>query len=136
MKLKEQISEDLKSAMKNKDSVKLNILRVLKGEIERNEQTATKRVELSDGDILKLVKKMIEGIKETKGSEDEINTLEIYMPQQLSMSEVKTIASSYKDIQGLTGQKDMGKIMSHFKDNYGGRYDGKVLSDIAKEILS
>lgn len=80
MKLKEQISEDLKSAMKNKDSVKLNILRVLKGEIERNEQTATKRVELSDGDILKLVKKMIEGIKETKGSEDEINTLEIYMP--------------------------------------------------------
>jgi len=136
MKLKEQISEDLKSAMKSKDSVKLNILRVLKGEIERNEQTATKRVELSEGDILKLVKKMIEGIKETKGSEDEINTLEIYMPQKLSESEVKTIASSFKDSQGLTRPDEMGKIMSYFKENYSGRYDGKVLSDIAKEILS
>jgi len=136
MKLKEQISEDLKSAMKNKDSVKLNILRVLKGEIERNEQTATKRVELSEGDILKLVKKMIEGIKETNGSEDEINTLEVYMPQQLTEAAIKTIASSYKQLQGLTRPDEMGKIMSHFKENYGGRYDGKVLSDIAKEILN
>lgn len=136
MKLKEQISEDLKSAMKNKDSVKLNILRVLKGEIERNEQTATQKVELSDVDILKLIKKMIEGIKETKGSEDEISTLDIYMPKQLSEDEVKTIASSFKESNGLTQPNEMGKIMNHFKENYGGRYDGKVLSNIAKEILS
>ena len=136
MKLKEKISEDLKSAMKNRDSVKLNVLRVLKGEIERGEQTATQKIELADIDVLKLIKKMIEGIKETKGSEQEIESLNIYLPQQLSESEVKLIASQIKESQGLTNAKDMGKIMNHFKDNYGGRYDGKVLSNIAKEILN
>jgi len=55
MSLKEKIIADIKSAMKNKETQKLGVLRVLKGEIERNEQTSKGKVELADVDIVALV---------------------------------------------------------------------------------
>ena len=58
MSLKVRINEDLKSAMKAKEAGKLSILRVLKGEIERSEQTSSGKIELSDADIIKQVKKL------------------------------------------------------------------------------
>ena len=84
MSLTNLISEDLKTAMKEKNAVKLSVLRVLKAEVQRSEQTANGKVELTDGDVIKIVKKLAEGIKETTKNQDELNVLEAYLPKQLS----------------------------------------------------
>lgn len=128
MSLISLISEDLKSAMKEKNTVKLGILRVLKAEIQRLEQGANGKVELSDGDVVKIVKKLTEGIKETTRNQDELNVLEAYLPKQLTEDQMREIIS-------LLSVKDMGAIMKHFKANYDGQYDGKTLSSIVKESL-
>lgn len=128
MSLKLTVSEDLKTAMKEKNTAKLSILRVLKSEIERNEQTSNGKIELPDGDVIKIVKKLIEGIKETTANEIEISTLENYLPKQLSETEIRSLV-------GMLSFNDMGAIMKHFKSMYDGRYDGKLLSTIVKEKL-
>lgn len=131
MSLKIKISEDLKSSMKEKNVIRLAILRVLKSEIERNEQSASGKVELPDGDIIKLVKKLIESIKETTKNQEEIDALDVYLPKQMTFDEIKSILNSLKG----SGVNNMGDFMKYFKSNHDGQYDGKVLSGLVKEIL-
>lgn len=128
MNLINSISEDLKTSMKEKNTVKLGILRVLKAEIQRSEQGTNGKIELTDADVVKIVKKLVEGIKETTKNQDELSILEAYLPKQLSETEMREIMS-------LLSVKDMGAIMKHFKANYDGQYDGKILSSIVKESL-
>lgn len=128
MNLINSISEDLKASMKEKNTVKLGILRVLKAEIQRSEQGTNGKIELTDADVVKIVKKLVEGIKETTKNQDELSILEAYLPKQLSETEMREIMS-------LLSVKDMGAIMKHFKANYDGQYDGKILSSIVKESL-
>lgn len=127
MSLVKLISEDLKLAMKEKNASKLSTLRVLKSELQRIEQSANGKVELTDGDVVKVVKKLVEGIKETTNNQDELNILEAYLPKQLTEAEIREIIS-------LLSFKDMGAIMKYFKTNYDGQYDGKLLSTIAKNL--
>ncbi len=128
MSLSIKISDDLKSAMKEKNTVKLGILRVLKAEIQRGEQSANGKVEVTDGDIVKLVKKLIEGIKETTQDATELAVLETYLPQQMTDDEMRGIIT-------LLSVKNLGAIMQYFKANYDGQYNGKQLSIIAKELI-
>lgn len=134
MNLKSKISEDLTTAMKTKDMTSLRVLRVLKAELERNEQTTNGRVELSDGQIIGLVKKFIDNVKETNNDADEINVMSKYLPQQMDAPALRAEVLKLKE-ENRFSTKDMGKIMSHFKTNYEGRYDGKILSGIVKEVL-
>lgn len=131
MNLTEQINYDITSAMIAKDNVARDILKVLKGEIERNKG----KVELTDADIVKLVKKLMEGIVETTNNESEIKVLEKYVPKQMSENEIKIAINLVKDTEDWNSPKDMGKVMSYFKANFDGLYDGKLLSTIVKEIL-
>jgi uncharacterized protein YqeY len=101
----------------------------VKGEIERNEQSASGKIELPDGDVIKLVKKLIDSIKETTNNQIEISTLENYLPKQLTEDEIRGILS-------LLAVKDLGAVMKSFKANYDGLYDGKLLSTIVKENLT
>lgn len=132
MSLKEKIIADIKTAMKNKDTQRLGVLRVLKGEIERNEQTSKGKVELADVDIVALVKKSIQGIKETNNDEFEIEVLESYLPKQLSNFELTMLVKEYLTTEG---NANMGSVMAHFKVNYAGQYDGKELSLIVKSLI-
>lgn len=136
MELQKQINSDLVSAIKNKETITLNILRVLKGEIQRAEQSSSGKIELSDADIIKLIKKSIDSINESGGNQAEVAVLEKYMPKQMSKIEIINEVSLFVNNNNLTSQKDMGKIMNHFNQNYGGRYDGKELSMVVKEILT
>ena len=136
MNLQAQISADLVAAMKAKDTVTLNVLRVLKGEIQRGEQSSNGKIELSDADIIKLVKKSIDGINETGGDQAEVAVLEKYMPKQMTESEITTLVSSLIVTNSYSSPKDMGKIMAHFSENYAGQYDGKVLSQMVKDLLT
>lgn len=131
MNLIEQINYDITSAMIAKDNLKRDILKVLKGEIERNKG----KFDLTNNDIIKLVKKLIEGILETTNNEVEISVLEKYIPKQMTENEIKIAIKLVKNSEGLNSPKDMGKVMSYFKLNFDGLYDGKMLSTIVKEIL-
>ncbi len=132
MSLKQVISEDLKTAMKGKNTTKLSILRVLKGEIERQEQGPNGKVELADGNIVALVKKLIEGIKETTNDQIELDVLGHYIPRQLTDKEMRDTVSFLKE----NGMKSVGEFMKHFKTTHDGMYDGKTLSTIIKEVLA
>jgi hypothetical protein len=132
MSLKLKVSEDLKTAMKEKNAVKLSILRVLKGEIERQEQTPNGKIELPDGNIVSLIKKLVEGIKETTNNQDEIAALDIYLPKQLTQDAMLELIAGLK----ANGVTSMGEFMKHFKTNFDGQYDGKVLSNLVKLVLS
>ena len=131
MNLKEKVSEDLKTAMKEKNTVKLSILRVLKGEIERNGQGPSGKVDLTDGDVVKIVKKLVEGIKETTNNQDELNVLNDYLPKQMSESEIRLVINTVKQ----SGASNIGDFMKYFKVYHDGQYDGKVLSNLVKEVL-
>jgi uncharacterized protein YqeY len=136
MNLQAQISADLVAAMKAKDTTTLNVLRVLKGEIQRGEQSSNGKIELSDADIVKLVKKSIDGIIETDGDQLEVAVLEKYMPKQMSIDDMYFQFSLLRSLQGYNSPKDMGKIMAYFNQNFAGQYDGKVLSEIVKDLLT
>jgi uncharacterized protein YqeY len=122
--------------MKAKDTTTLNVLRVLKGEIQRGEQSSSGKIELSDADIVKLVKKSIDGINETGGDQSEVAVLEKYMPKQMTEFEINLSVTSLILGNGYNSPKDMGKIMAYFNQNYAGQYDGKLLSEVVKNLLT
>jgi uncharacterized protein YqeY len=136
MGLQSQISADLVTAMKAKDTITLKVLRVLKGEIQRGEQSSNGKIELSDADIVKLVKKSIDGIIETGGDQLEVAVLEKYMPSQMTLDDMYFQFSLLRSLQGYNSPKDMGKIMAYFNQNFAGQYDGKVLSQMVKDLLT
>jgi len=135
MSLTDLINSDLVSAMKSKDTVTLNVLRVLKGEIQRNEQTSKGKVDLSDDDIIKIVKKMVDNINEIGESLGDIDIISKYLPQQMSESDIINKVISLIEINSYSSIKDMGKIMTYFNRNYSGQYDGKFLSEVVKSQL-
>ena len=136
MGLQSQISTDLVTAMKAKDTITLKVLRVLKGEIQRGEQSSNGKIELSDADIVKLVKKSIDGIIETGGDQLEVAVLEKYMPSQMTLDDMYFQFLLLRQLKGYNSPKDMGKIMAYFSENYAGQYDGKVLSQMVKDLLT
>lgn len=136
MELQKQINIDLVTAMKSKDTITLNVLRVLKGEIQRAEQSSKGKIELSDSDVIKLIKKSIDGINETGGDQAEVLVLEKYMPKQISESDIIIIATKLILKENYNSQKDMSKIMGYFNQNYAGQYDGKILSEVVKKLLT
>ena len=131
MNLSVKVSDDLKTAMKEKNVVKLSVLRVLKSEIQRSEQTASGKVDMSDGDVIKLVKKLVEGIKETTNNQDELYVLGEYLPKQMTENEIRVVV----DVIKSSGVSNLGDYMKYFKVNHDGLYDGKTLSNIVKEII-
>jgi len=126
--LTQRINDDLKIAMKEKQMQKLSVLRVLKSEIDRASQGPKGKVEVNDADVIKIIKRMVEGINSTTKDQTELTVLNQYVPAQLSEDQIKNIVAELKD-SGIT---TMGDIMKHFKNNYDGQYDGKTVSNFAK----
>jgi uncharacterized protein YqeY len=122
MSLKLKISEELKLAMKEKNAIKLSILRVLKGELERNEQTKNGKVELNDVDIFKIIKKLILSINETTNNQDELNVLNSFLPKQLTKDEIMEIvnANNFENVRDS---------IKYFNQNHAGLFDSKILVD-------
>lgn len=127
--MEKQIKKDMVQAMKDKDVVKKDILRVLMGELQRAFIT-------EDADVVKTVKKMVSNLKETGGDEDEINILEAYLPKQMSDSEMKHKVKEVVNDNNLDSMAGMGLIMSYFKNNFDGTYDGRALSAIVRAELA
>jgi uncharacterized protein len=132
MSLKEVVSNDLKTAMKEKNTKAVSILRVLKAELDRSEQGPKGKVEITQGILTSIVKKMIEGIKETTNDQTEITILDLYLPKQLTEADMLTKINELK-AGGI--EANLGAYMKAFKVDYEGQYDAKVLSNLVKSAL-
>lgn len=145
--MKNQILEDLKSAMKNKEKEKLSVIRMLKGAIQMEE--LDKKRELTEDEILGVVVKQIKSRRdsiaefEKAGREDlasktqsEIDILNVYLPKQLTDEEALEIINNAFDLIKPQSNKDMGKIMKEVSPKLKGRYDMGKVSSIIKEKLN
>ena len=146
MSLKEKIQEDLKSSMKNKDTIKKSVVTLIRAAIKQQE--VDKRIDLDDEAIIDIISKQLKQrndslaefekanrqdlIDETKS---EIQVLEGYLPQQLSEEELeKSVIETIAEV-GATSMKDMGKIMATIKPKTAGRADGRKINELVKKNL-
>ncbi len=145
--LKDKLMEDLKAAMKAKDTVKKSTVTMLRSAVKQVEVDT--RTELSDEDIIGIVAKQIKqkraAIEDFKRAERqdmvdetlaEIKVLEAYLPEQLSETEVIAIIEKAIADAGATSMKDMGKVMGAVKGELAGKADNKFVADTVKSLLS
>jgi hypothetical protein len=148
MALEQQIQEDIKAAMKAKDSVAMAATRAIKGEILLFKTSGANVDEVTDGDILKMIQKLIKQRKESAeqyaaaGRQEladnelaEAAVMEKYLPKQLSVEEVKAKIQEIIAQVGATSIKDMGKVMGVANKALAGLSDGRTISGIVKELL-
>ena len=146
MSLKERITEDMKAAMRAKDSERLGTIRMVTAAIKQRE--VDERVQLDDTQVLAVLEKMIKMRKESiaqflsGGREDlaakehkEIELLQAYLPAQLSEAELDALIDDAVARSGATSIKEMGKAMAILKQNAQGRADMGVASAKLKAKL-
>lgn len=146
MELRDQIPEDLKSALRQKKSLELSVLRMLQASI-KNEEIDNKG-KLSDEQVVQVISSEIKKRREAEqeyikvGRKDaaetermEVDILMKYMPQQLSEEEIT--ASSLEVILevGASGMKDLGAVMKAVMSRLKGKADGKLINRIVRDEL-
>jgi uncharacterized protein YqeY len=147
MSLKDQITDDMKAAMRAKDSERLSTIRLLIAEIKRKE--VDERVEVDDAQTVAIVEKMIKQRKdsitqfENGGRQDladkeksELAVLSGYMPAGLSDEEVAAEVAAAVAASGAAGPQDMGKVMGILKPKLAGRADMTAVSAQVKKALA
>lgn len=146
MSLKERITEDMKAAMRAKDSERLGTIRMITAAIKQRE--VDERINLDDSQVLAVLEKMIKMRKESVaqflsgGREDlvakenqEIELLQAYMPAQLSEAELEALIADAINRAGATSIKEMGKAMALVKQSAQGRADMAQVSAKLKAKL-
>jgi uncharacterized protein YqeY len=147
MSLKDQITDDMKAAMRAKESARLGTIRLLTSAIKQKE--VDERIELTDEQILAVIEKMIKQRKdsitqfEAGGRQDladieksELVILSAYMPTALSDAEVQAEVSAAVAAVGAAGPQDMGKVMGVLKPKLAGRADMTAVSAMVKAALT
>ena len=146
MSLKQQITEDMKAAMRAKDAARLGAIRLLLAAMKQRE--VDERIQLSDADVVAIIEKMNKQRRdsisqyEAAGRQDladvekfEMGVLAEYMPQQFSEAEILAAVAGAIASSGATGQQDMGKVMGILKSKLAGRADmGKVSALIKAQL--
>ncbi|MGH8505393.1 MAG: GatB/YqeY domain-containing protein [Stenotrophobium sp.] len=145
--LKTRILEDVKSAMKAGEKLRLSVLRMLTAEMKQREVVDS--VELTDAVVMASIEKMVKqrrdsekqyldgGRPELAAKEaDEIKILLAYLPQQLGDAELAALVAQAIAETGAAGGKDMGKVMAWIKPRVQGRADMGKLSGLIKQKLS
>ncbi|MBQ1868027.1 GatB/YqeY domain-containing protein [Selenomonas sp.] len=146
MSLKEQLTNDMKEAMKNHDKDRLAVIRMVRGAIRQQEIDGQK--ELGDEDVIAVLSKEVKMRKDSMeefkkgGREDlvektqaEIDVLMPYLPAQLSEEEVRELVKAAVEQTGAATPKDMGKVMGALMPKVKGRADGKLVNTIVRSFL-
>ena len=147
MSLKAQLTEDMKAAMRAKESGRLNTIRLMLADIKRKE--VDEQIELDDTQVQAIIEKMIKQRKdsisqfEAGGRADladiekaELVILSAYMPAGLSDEEVAAEVAAAVAATGAAGPQDMGKLMGVLKPKLAGRADMTAVSGLVKKALS
>ena len=145
--MKEELLQDLKEAMKNKDTLRKDTITMLRAAILQVEKDSQKV--LNDDEICAIVAKEVKKRKESAkeyedaGREDiadnlkkEIEILSKYLPEQLTEEEIRKMVEDAIVESGAASPRDMGKVMSILRPKTAGKADGKLVSDIVKEKLA
>lgn len=146
MSLRDQINEDMKAAMKARESEKLAAIRLLTAALKQRE--VDDRIEITDEIVLATIEKMLKQRKDsiaqyTAGNrldlvaveQFEVGILQAYMPAQLSEAEVLAILDAVIAEEAATTAKDMGRVMNALRPKVAGRADMGKLSGIVKARL-
>lgn len=144
--LKEQLLNDLKDAMKEKDEIKKNTIQMVRAAILQVEKD--KGIELDDAQIIDIIAKESKKRKdaavdfEKSGREDliaqnskELEILSNYLPKQLSKEEIGNVVKNVISKVGATSIKEMGAVMKEAKAEIGAAADGKTINEVVKELL-
>ena len=147
MSLKQQITEDMKTAMRAKDSVRLGAIRLLLSAIKQRE--VDERIELTDIDVIAVIEKMLKQRRDSIAAFEsanrtdladiekfEVSVLQTYMPKQLSDDELNQIITQVMADTGAAGAKDMGKVVGLVKPLVAGVADMGKVSGLIKARLS
>jgi uncharacterized protein YqeY len=143
--MKNKLNEDLKSAMKNKDSLRLNTIRLVKKNIQELETSVGHNGLATDAEILKIISKLVKQGKDaaeqykSAGRTDlyndemyQVSVLEEYLPKQMSDDE---ISIEIDKVMLEIGSTNMGVLMKELNTRLAGRADGKTISRILKTKL-
>lgn len=146
MSLKQQITDDMKAAMRAGDKRRLGVIRLIQAAIKQRE--VDERIELDDNQVLAVLDKMVKQRRESisqyeKAGRDElaeqesfeISVLQAYLPEPLSESEIEAIVGEAIEQAGASTIKDMGKVMGIVKPRVQGRADMGRVSALIKSRL-
>lgn len=149
MSLEKQIMEEMKAAMKSKDTVALQALRAIKSAILLAKTEAGASDGLTSEQELKIVQKQVKQRKDSaaifieQGRQDladpelaEAAVLEKFLPEALSDEEIEKVVVATIEKIGATGMKDMGKVMGIVSKQLAGQADGKTISGIVRKHLA
>lgn len=147
MSLKAQITEDMKTAMRAKDSARLGTIRLLQAAMKQKE--VDERVELDDVAIVAIVDKLIKQRKDSIAAYEaanrqdladvekaEMEVLKVYLPERMSEAEITAAVQAIVAEIGAAGPGDMGKVMGAVKSQLAGKADMSLVSAAVKAALS
>ncbi len=147
--LEKKVMEQMKAAMKAKDSVALGSLRSIKNELLKVKTASANAENLSEAEELKLLQKLVKQRKESaqlyseQGREDlaepelnEAKIIEQFLPQQLTEVEIEEVITTIITQVNAESMKDMGKVMGLASQQLAGKADGKTISKVVKAKLS
>jgi uncharacterized protein YqeY len=146
LSLQAKIDQDLKEAMRNKDKIRMSAIRMLKAAIKKQE--IEKRGSLTDEEIVDVISREIKQRRdsiseyEKAGRQDlvdkeqaEVDILMTYLPKQLTEEEIRSLVQQVIAEVGAKSKADMGKVMSAIMPKVKGRADGRVVNQIAQQLL-
>jgi len=147
MNLRETIGEDVKKAMKAKETKKRDALRLLTSAFKQIE--VDERKELSDEDVINIIQKQVKSRNDSitqykkagrdelvKIEQDEIDIYMSYMPTQMNEEELESAIKNIISTVGATSMKDMGKVMGTASKELAGKADGKRINVFVKKLLA
>ena len=149
MTLFEQISEDIKAAMKARDRVRLDTLRNIKKVFLEAKTAPGANDTLEDADALKIIQKLAKQGRESAATFAQQNrqdladselaqvaVIESYLPQQLGEAEIEAQVREIIAATGASNMKDMGKVMGMASKQMAGKADGRAISTVVRRLLS
>ena len=149
MTLFEQISEDIKAAMKARDRVRLDTLRNIKKVFLEAKTAPGANDTLEDADALKIIQKLAKQGRESAATFAQQNrqdladselaqvaVIESYLPKQLDEAEIEAQVQEIIAATGASGMKDMGKVMGIASKQMAGKADGRAISTVVRRLLS
>ncbi len=147
MTLKERLTDDMKTALRNRETVRLGLVRMVRAQVKNRE--IAKGNELQDEEVAEVVSSLIKSRREArefavKGdrkdlvsqAEEELEILKSYLPDQLSEEEIRAVVREAIDQSGAAGPGDLGRIMGAVMPRVKGRADGRLVNSIVRECLA
>ena len=147
MSLRERLNEELKSSMKEKDELKLSVIRMIRSSMKNREIDL--KHELDDREIIEIISTLCKQRRESIRLFKEANRQELvdkeekelalllgFLPQQLTREELEDLVMKTIAECNAQGSKDMGRVMKAMQPSVAGRADGKLVSEVVKEKLA